>query len=94
MLLELLQALKTAFETLLDATIAQWLEIIRNVINDIVPNTPSIEGFSEFSTACIYTFVPYRAVFVALTILAPIYLYNLVINIVFFAKSFTPLGGD
>ena len=28
MLLELLQALKTAFETLLDATIAQWLEII------------------------------------------------------------------
>lgn len=94
MLLELLQALKTAFETLLDATIAQWLEIIENVINDIVPTTPTMEGFSDFLNACIYTFVPYRAVFVALTILAPIYLYNLVINIVFFAKSFTPLGGD
>mgnify|MGYP003301496762 CR=1 FL=1 len=94
MLLELLQALKTAFETLLDATISQWLEIIRNVISDIVPSMPTINGFSDFMTACLYTFIPYRAVFVALSILAPIYLYNLVINIIFFAKSFTPLGGD
>lgn len=95
MLLEILTALKDAFTTLLDGTIAHWIEIIQNVINSIIPSTPQIEGYGAFATACVYTFLPYRAVFVALTILTPIYLYNLIINIVFFAKSFVPtMGGD
>lgn len=93
MLLEILTALKDAFNTLLDATINQWIEIIGNVINDITPNIPQVAGFGDFLTACIYTFVPYRAVFVVLTILTPIYIYNLTINIIFFAKSFVPLSG-
>lgn len=79
----------------LNGIISLVMSPITNAIDEIAVNFPSIAGYKEFLSACIQTFVPYRALLVCLTILAPVYISNLTLSVVLLVKGFIPtMGGD
>lgn len=77
----------------LNGIIGLIMSPITSAIDDLAVTFPSIAGYKDFMRGCIETFIPYRAIFVCLVILAPVYVANLTMAVILFVKRFIPMGG-
>lgn len=93
MMLEILQKISSVITEWINNAIGTITSPLFDYLNSVVATNPTLAGYSQFLNGIINVFFPYQQITVGIALLVPVYLYNLVINVFFFIKSFIPLSG-
>lgn len=90
---EIIEGLIEFIQTTIFSPVAEALQSLYSSISDFALSVSPHQNVLDFSGACIKLFVPYRQIGVAVTILLPVIIINLVVAVVLRVKSFVPTMG-